>query len=226
MNKRWWLEPLIVILVLAAVFLFLDYRRDIVRFLKIRPIGGEVFTPDLRNGVKVYVLDGYTDTWTLPDIYTETPHFEWLVTDETLSGQIQKICSYVRSYKEGSPYDVLYGRNAVLEYYPQVCLAAGNIYYFVHIINWEWYDGKVPANSIYAEMSGQPLLHVFRYETAERPEENTLFEAFHGKDSLNTDDFARGWYSVLPQKQLDNLMELLNSVGAENAREVAFFKYP
>lgn len=228
MNKKWWRKLLIVIviviLVLAAFFLVRNYREKLVRFLKIKPIGGEIYTPDLRKDVKVYVLGGYTNIAQSPlDDYI-SPHSEWLVTDENLSARILKTCSEIRSYKEGSRYDVLFGREPVMEYYPQICLAAGNVYYFIHIINWEWYDGKVPDNTIYAEMFGKPLLHVFRYEAAEQPEENDLFNAFHGKDSLNTDDFVQGWYSVLPQKQLDALMDLLYSVGAENAQEIIHFE--
>ena len=186
-------------------------------------VGGQVRPDDLKGqDLELYVTEGFTQNLSQGSV---TSHSCWMVTEEALSGQIVSLCEKIWHYREVDMFaDVLYGLPSEAEYYPSIVLASEKAVYRIHIINWEGekYTDDFP---IYRELKGKAAFIVSRYKRSEVPEGEPVFSfSFPARDTLNSPT-GRGWFSIYYEKQLlDELLELLGSVGPGNAEEVARYE--
>ena len=197
----------------------------VVLFLRSRPVGGEVFAPDLKHGVSVYVEEGYTFFLNDEGIFEETPHSIWLVSDETLQEEILELCGKIRHFREfNSLYDVVLGTPPSMTYFPQICLITDSCCYRIRLLNWDNYASPAwSALRIRQEAYGKPVAFVYRIDLSLKPEGEaayTFVSGYSGRDTLNSRD-GEGWYSAVETwADMDALLALLESVGPENAEEI------
>lgn len=211
---------LLVLLLVAVLLVILSQR--------FKPVGGEIFAPDLRNGVKVYVEEGYTVTSTSK--YTPSviePHSIWLVTDETLGDEILRLCDKIEHYRQFEPYyDVMMGggEDTQKECCPSIYLLTDAIAYKIEMLNWDNYPAPPWTDlPIRRELLGEPVFHFYRIDLSIKPEDKPLYAFVRGyfeADTLNN-EYGMGWYSTMSRQDMDALLRLLDSVGAANAEEVA-----
>lgn len=179
-------------------------------------VGGEISSSDFEDGVEVYIEEGYA--------ITEAPHSIWLVSDEDIAEEILSFCGSVKQYRQvEKSSDIMYGEAGDFEYLPRIYLVTDEICYSVEILNWENYSGDEWSQfPIRQERSGEPTMHVFRLDLSLMPENKTPYsfakESF-ASDTMNSESGV-GWFSTMSQESMDELLNLLRSIGTENAEIV------
>lgn len=220
-----WYTHKAMLLVLPILLLF-GVVMLIVLYWKPKPVGGEIFPPDLEDGVKIYVEEGYslinTDgAYTAP---TESPHSIWLVSDENLNKEILKHCGEIKKYRQIEPVrDTMLGSADVYRAFPRIFLVADAFCYKIEILNWENFSGDAWSGfPIRRERFGKPTLRIFRIDLSSMPEGETPYDfarEYCGADSVNSEG-GHGWYSMVSQQTMDELLSLLGGINTENAEEV------
>ena len=184
------------------------------------PVGGELFTPDLENGVNIYIEEGYFAS-------VEEAHSVWSVSNEALREELLRLCGEIKQHRQFEKAgDIMLGAAEDFEYYPCIYLVTDAVCYRIEILNWENYSGNAWSGlPIRQELFGKPVLRMFRIDLSSASEDEPPYrfaKDFFGADTLNSKGGA-GWYSTLPQESMDRLMELLRSIGTENAEEIESF---
>ena len=188
-----------------------------------KPEGGELFSADFKNGFDLYIEDSYallinSDGWPF-----DSPHSIRRVAHERLKSEILKLCKEIASYRElDRSKDVMSGA-ARLRYHPRIYLDTGSYCYRIEIFNWDNYSGKAWADyPVRQERFGEPVLHVKRIDLSHKPESEASYsyaKNHGGPDSLNNEG-SSGWYSIMSQEHMDELLSLVYSVGEKNAEIV------
>ncbi len=135
----------------------------------------------------------------------------WTVTDPALRAELYQLCTEITCYREVNRQttDNVYDDGfADYTLYPSLSFDCGEIRYRIGILNW---DGVAPGAAIAQEKSGEPVVWLRRMDDWEY-----LSSQLFPPDTLNGSDGC-GWFSVMPQASMDRLLELLESVGVENA---------
>lgn len=135
----------------------------------------------------------------------------WTVTDPALREELFQLCTEITCYREVNRQttDNVYDDGfADYTLYPSLSFGCGEIRYRIGILNW---DGVAPGSAIAQEKSGEPVVWLRRMDDWEY-----LSSQFFPPDTLNGSGGC-GWYSVMPRASMDRLLELLESVGGENA---------
>jgi uncharacterized protein YcfL len=190
----------------------------------VEPVGGEIFTPDFTAGVKIYIEETYSKSMDGHDMLVETPHSVWLVSDEGIIEEILSLCGEITQYRQFEIVsDIMYGNTTVYEYLPRIYLVTDTVCYSIEILNWENYSGDEWSYwPIRQELFGEPVLHVFRIDLSLMPESETAYSFvrnFFTRDSVNSEGGA-GWYSTMPQQSMNELINLLGNIGADNSEEI------
>ena len=196
---------LAIIIVCCAVILRVAMRP--------RPVGGELFDTDFAYGFELYVEEGYAQG--------EPEHAVWRALDEQVKDAALLLCSGIESHREfNSISDIMLGAVPRMEYFPRIYLDAGDYCYRIDILNWDNYAGDAWAElPIRAELYGEPVLHVFRIDMSQKPEDKDAFvfaRDYFGADSLNGEG-GFGWYSTMPRESLGELLALAGAIGEQNA---------
>lgn len=215
--------PLRALLILLSLGMMLSAAACARNARTREPVGGELFTPDLENGVSIYVEEGYF----AEESYfasVEEAHSVWSLSDEALREEILHLCGEIKQHRQFEKAgDLMLGSAEGFTYYPCVYLVTDAVCYRIEALNWENYSGDAWSDfPIRQELFGKPVLRVFRIDLSSAPEDEPPYrfaKDFFGADTLNSTGGA-GWYSTLPQRHMDRLLELLRSVGAESAERV------
>ena len=90
----------------------------------------------------------------------------------------------------------------------------------IQILNWDNYSSDSWAGfPIKNELYGSPVFQVYRYDLSEKADDESFYnfmDNHFGSDSLNSES-GSGWYSVITQENLDELLVLLNGIDISNA---------
>lgn len=208
------LAVLVVILILLVVFwLKIPYGNS-------QPTGGELFAPDFKDGFVLYIEEGYSLSVSGSGTQTEVPHSVWQISDESLKSKILDLCSNIESYRQFQAIsDIVYGSGDVA-YYPRIYLCAHSFCYRIEVLNWENFSGSTWVGyPIREEMFGEPVLHIYRIDLSLMTGSENPFvfsKDYFQPDSVNSEG-GRGWYSIMSQESMNQLLNLIRSIGAENA---------
>ena len=191
-------------------------------------VGGEIFAPDFKNGVALYVEEGYTVTFTSHlGPFVIDPHSFWLVTDENLCSEILRLCGKIEHYREYNiVYDLMLGGGGETknEFFPSIFLLTDTIAYKIELLNWENYPAPpFTYMPLRQELLGEPVVNFYRIDLSLKPEDISLYtyvREYFDPDTLNG-EYGWGWYSTMSRQDMDALLRLLESVGAENAEKAA-----
>jgi hypothetical protein len=189
-----------------------------------KPVGGELYHADFKNGFDLYIEDSYavlinSDGWPM-----DTPHSIWRVTDEYLKDDILRLCKEIESYRELKKIsDIMLGGTARRRCFSRIYLDTGSYCYRIEILNWKNYSGNSwRFFPIRQELYGEPVLYVKRIDLSLKPEAEATYsfaKNYGRSDSINS-EAGSGWYSTISQESLDELLALARSVGDANAEIV------
>jgi hypothetical protein len=183
-------------------------------FLLIRPkpVGGELFAPDFRNGFHLYVVEEHIDYYN-PD--EETPHNTWTVIDEGTKDAVYQLFDDMKSYIEHDPAHILLGDPPMFWVLPETYFITESYGYRIRILDWRNYRREIYAEYMrISELYREPVLYVDRIDMALNTENEDYFDylsGYIGQDSLNS-AWYRGWISTMPRESFDELLSLLNSI--------------
>lgn len=185
--------------------------------------GGELFAPDLENGVCVYVEEGYTKEAVAAGAYTGPPHSLWKITDEDMIQEIMGLCGKIRQYRQfEKASDIMLGPFEYV-YLPQLYLITDEICYKIEILNWDFLMGHAWSGlRIRQELPGEPVMHVYRIDLSSYQDDKAPYifaREYDFSDSVNSES-GLGWYSTLSPENMDRLLALLQNIGNENAEIV------
>ncbi len=194
--------------------------------LRKKPAGGEIYSRDLKKGyVQVYVEDPYVEqinTYQGKIIYRDPTEIR-SITSEKLKTEVLDILSHLMGRREAAPLDheAFEEGIATVRHHSRLFILAGSYCYRIEILDGETYSGKywdhVP---ILEEFSGNAVALVSRIDLSKHVP-SALYDDlsyachYNGPDSLNSEN-GRGWYSTFSQKDAAKLLELEESVKAEN----------
>ena len=170
--------------------------------------GGELSEGDFSNGYELYIKERSSDG--------EYPI--WRVTDTHLKQKIYEICLNISQYREFDVAgDIVLGDSTTEGgYLPGIFFDCGNVGYKITIVDWESYLGNEWSGlSIKNEAFGEPILRVWRIDLTDLPEGTDrldYLETYSQSDSVNSGMGRWGWYSSLPQEELEKLLEILSWV--------------
>lgn len=173
---------------------------------------GELNAQDFAAGYTLRVTEGYT---TGDDsAFTHSRPQSWTVTNAALREEIYQLCTEISCCREldRQTDHIAYDGFPVEEHYPSLSFDCGEVRYRIRILNW---DSVVPQSAIAQEKSGEPLVWLRRMDDLE-------YFSSQGfpPDTLNGEGGC-GWYSLMPRASLKRLLELLESVGENNAEPLA-----
>lgn len=209
----------------AILILFIVVTFVVFLFRHLRPTGGMLYAGDFRNGFELYVEEACTFSSVGENQpKRESPHSMWRVSDEKLKETVYDICRKIETYCEYDDAIHSFFGNPDWEYYPRIYLITDSVCYRIEIVNWNNYpNGTVPDLE---KMYGKPLLRVYRIDLSLKPESDSLYDFvknYFGPDTMNREN-KWGWYSTLSQKGQDQLLKLVQSVGAGNAENIFLFE--
>jgi hypothetical protein len=189
-----------------------------------KPVGGELFNADFKNGFDLYIEDSYDLRINSAGWPIEIPHSIWRVSDEQLKGEILRACKELKSYRElEAAKDIMLGGKASLRLFPRIYLDTGSFCYRIELLNWtDYYDSSWRYYPIRQELYGEFVLHVKRLDLSLKPESEASYsyaKTHHGPDSLNNED-GFGWYSTISEENYVELFALAFDISAANAEIV------
>ena len=201
-----------LLLVLCAFLIWLALRPSLN--------GGELYSPDFKGGFDLYIEDSYIIKYSANNFEAE-PHSTWLVTEDQVKASIYGICKHIEVYREFDPAsDIMLGTPPSFTYLPTIYIGTQSFGYIIEILNWSNYSNDSwKYFPIRSELYGSPVLRVFRYDLSQKPDDGSFVSFMDncwGPDSMNTES-GSGWYSVLTQSRLDELLILLSGIDSSNA---------
>ncbi len=179
--------------------------------------GGELYAPDFEDGYEIYVEESYT-------LGEEATHTLWRVTDDILKEEIYSMGSQIQCYRERSGDSMMYGTGEIL---PCVYFVTENYGYSICPMNWSEKTLATTQHIIREELDDGPCFLVYRVALEDKPSSLSsleytrlcyMTESDSAQDSLNGDS-GYGWFSVLPQDEYDEWIQLLESAGSNNCVE-------
>jgi len=183
-------------------------------FFSLFASGGELNSRDLSGGYELYIEEGYS-AMLVNGVYEEADgsHSVWSVTNDSIKNKIIKLCGKINGYREFKPEEFMLGSPSVINSLPRIFIDAGEFGYAIRIINWEMYEGSAwDGMAIKNELYLKPTLLVYRYALAAAEYDGGFYRYL---SEVTRQGY--GWYSTLTQKQIDELLPLLLTVGENNA---------
>jgi len=184
------------------------------------PVGGEIFSADFNEGFNLFIEERYTLSY-ISNVFSETQHSIWLVTDGHLKNEVLSLCKEIRVYRELDVVsDMMLGTPPRLEFLPRIYFDTGSFCYRIELLNWDNHSGGAWVDfPIRQELFNDSVLIIHRIDLSQKPSSDDPYSFardYFGADSINSEGGC-GWYSTLPIEQLAELLSLASNISESNA---------